>query len=230
MAVPLTGISNLTIRDRLLRRAFHTSGFNSPFSAQCSIAGQSRLGNSARDEMYLDSTECFSWLAFFGDNGKPTLSVVKLPKRRQRRALGRNETKVLEHHGCHPNRDKCVNIAYLELDMSVFAFYVVVLRMHRTKPMGARSLLDSRSMVRAWCESIQIERNQKSFVCKNMKSGSFVRVSSFAGSMLATIHSLKTWTRCSRMRPLFLLIVRAAGSASKVRKRSFRYRNRRQET
>ena len=36
-------------RDRLVRRAFHTSGFNSPFSAQCSIAGQSRLGNSARD-------------------------------------------------------------------------------------------------------------------------------------------------------------------------------------
>ena len=75
--------------------------------------------------------------------------------------------------------------------------------MHRTKPMGARSLLDSRSMVSAWCRSIQIERNQKSFVCKNMNSGSFVRVSSFAGSMLATIHSLKTCTRCSRMRSFF---------------------------
>ena len=54
-----------------------------------------------------------------------------------------------------------------------------------------------------------------------MNSGSLVRVSSFAGSMLATIHLLRTWTRCSRMRPLFLLIVRAAGSASKIRKRSW---------
>ena len=49
MAVPLIGISNLTIRDRLVRRAFHTSSFKSPFSAQCPIAGQSRLGNLARD-------------------------------------------------------------------------------------------------------------------------------------------------------------------------------------
>ena len=102
--------------------------------------------------------------------------------------------------------------------------------MHRTKPMGARSLLDARSMVRAWCRSIQIERNQKSFVCKNMNSGSFVRVRSFAGSMLATIHSLKTCTRCSRMRSLFLEIVRAAGAASSVRNLSLRYRNRRHET
>ena len=96
--------------------------------------------------------------------------------------------------------------------------------MHRTKPMGARSLLDSRSMVSAWCRSIQIERNQKSFVCKNMNSGSFVRVSSFAGSMLATIHSLKTCTKCSRMRSLLLEIVRAAATLSNVRNLSLRYR------
>ena len=57
-----------------------------------------------------------------------------------------------------------------------------------------------------------------------------MRVSSFAGSMLATIHSLRTCTRCSRMRPLFLSIVRAAGAASSVRNLSLRYRNRRQET
>ena len=102
--------------------------------------------------------------------------------------------------------------------------------MHRTKPMGARSLLDTRSMVSAWCRSIQMERNQKSFVCKNLKSGSFVRVSSLAGSMLATIHSLSTCTRCSRMRSLFLEIVRAAVTLSNVRNLSLRYRNRRHET
>ena len=54
------------------------------------------------------------------------------------------------------------------------------LQIQRTRPTGTRSLLDSRSMVSAWCSSIQIERNQKSLVCKNMNSGSFVRVSSFA--------------------------------------------------
>ena len=63
-----------------------------------------------------------------------------------------------------------------------------------------------------------------------MNSGSFVRVSSFAGSMLATIHSLKTWTRCSRMRSLFLGIVRAAVAVSSARNLSLRYRNRRHET
>ena len=96
--------------------------------------------------------------------------------------------------------------------------------------MGAWSLLDTRSMVKAWCRSIQIKRNQKSFVCKKMNSGYFVRVRSFAGSMLATMHSLKTWTRCSRMRSLFLEIVLAAVALSTVRNLSLRYKNQRHET
>ena len=62
--------------------------------------------------------------------------------------------------------------------------------MQRTRPIGARSLLDSRSMVSAWCRSIQIERNQKSLVCKKKNSVSFVRVSSFA-SILATVPRLR---------------------------------------
>ena len=45
-----------------------------------------------------------------------------------------------------------------------------------------------------------------------------------------TIHSLKTCTKCSRMRSLFLLIVRAAEPLSKVRSCLLRYRNLRQDT
>ena len=112
--------------------------------------------------------------------------------------------------------------------VSVFAFNMVILADAANQT--NRYSVSTGLTVSAWCRSIQIERNQKSLVCKNMNLGSFVRVSSFAGSMLPTIHSLRTWTRCSRMRPLFLLIARAAGSASKVRKRSLRYKNRGQET
>ena len=37
------------LKDLAMRRKSYQSGFRSPFSAQCSIAGQSRSGNSARD-------------------------------------------------------------------------------------------------------------------------------------------------------------------------------------
>ena len=59
------GISNLTIRDWCA--VLSTSSFNGSFSAQCSIAGQSqKFSWGLVIKMYLDSTECFSWLAFFG--------------------------------------------------------------------------------------------------------------------------------------------------------------------
>ena len=121
MAVPLIGISNLTIRDRLVRRDFNTSGFNSPFSAQCSIAGQSRLGNSARDLLL----RC-TWIPQRVSPGLPSLGMMANHFGNYWRALGSNEAKILQHHGGHPHWNKGVNIIQLEFDMSVFAFYIVV--------------------------------------------------------------------------------------------------------
>ena len=71
MASHLIGISILPMSDRLVRRAFHTSGFKSPFSAQCSIAGQSRLGNSARDL----SLRC-TWIPQSVSPGWPSLGIM----------------------------------------------------------------------------------------------------------------------------------------------------------
>ena len=95
----------------------------------------------------------------------PDSKGVSLPRGVSR--LGRNYSKVAEHSWSHPNGRKDLDIADLKFDRRIRSS----LQMHRTKPTGALSQLDLRSVKMAWRKSIHMDLNQN--LCHvNKNSGS----------------------------------------------------------
>ena len=62
-----------------------------------------------------------------------------------------------KHRGSHPNGDKRMNVAQFKLGRRMGTLDLIVFADATNKTNRCPPLLDSRSMVSAWCRSIQIE-------------------------------------------------------------------------